>query len=411
MTFNGGAGADVLTGGTMDDIFTGGAGEDTFTGNGGNDTLNGESDNEVFTIDEANNGMIVNGGLTETFTDIEILKGGGGTDSAIVNAVNNGGNPDTIILRVDASDPAILEIDASSAFEQVDIGDISTVTVNGRLGNDNFTIEDDLTSIVGITQIDVNGGDGNDTFAFENAGFLPGSINGEGGTNTLQGDANGNIFTVTMPNEGTLTDSDAGMANKITDGFSNIQNLTGGADDDTFAFEASGTLMGTIDGGTATSETGDTLNVSLVAANSVTAKTVDGDGVDGDFNGGTDNFDNIDTLNATDITIGSSSAVGGMFNFDGVGMDKTVTFQASNQIVILDVISDSSSGESDSLTINLSSMDVDVTSLDDSFGGNLTLNGLGADQTTITGAGANALIIPSNSNVTISDVKITNPEW
>src|SRR5262249_43225266 len=66
------------------------------------------------------------------------------------------------------------------------------------------------------------------------------TIDGGNGSNTLQGPDAANTWQITGPNAGTL---DARLS------YSSVQNLTGGAAGDTFAFQNGGRLSGKIDGG------------------------------------------------------------------------------------------------------------------------------------------------------------------
>ncbi|HUO44617.1 MAG TPA: filamentous hemagglutinin N-terminal domain-containing protein, partial [Burkholderiales bacterium] len=92
----------------------------------------------------------------------------------------------------------------------------------------------------------LTGGSGADSFTL-NGGTLAGNIDGGGGTNTLTADNVANTWTITGSNSGTVTG--------IGGTFSNIQNLTGGAGDDTFVFGDGGSLSGALDGGAGTTNT------------------------------------------------------------------------------------------------------------------------------------------------------------
>ncbi|NJK92566.1 MAG: hypothetical protein HC904_12500, partial [Blastochloris sp.] len=85
----------------------------------------------------------------------------------------------------------------------------------------------------------LSGGSGADSFTFNNAGSVTGSVNGAGDVNTLTGDADGNVFVITGVGVGTL----AGK----TSGWSNVQNLIGGAGLDSFTL-GSGGVIGSVDG-------------------------------------------------------------------------------------------------------------------------------------------------------------------
>src|SRR5262249_52909637 len=85
----------------------------------------------------------------------------------------------------------------------------------------------------GTGPVSILAGRGNDTFLIQN-GFplAPVFLDGGGGTNTLQGPDSPNTWQVTGTNGGSLNG---------TVGFASVQNLLGGAPDDTFAFFPGGT--------------------------------------------------------------------------------------------------------------------------------------------------------------------------
>ncbi|NJK92565.1 MAG: hypothetical protein HC904_12495 [Blastochloris sp.] len=70
---------------------------------------------------------------------------------------------------------------------------------------------------------------------------MSGSLDGGAGSNSLSGDDDGNVFVITGVGVGTL-------AGKTT-GWSNMQNLSGGAGADGFSFVTGGSLAGTLVGG------------------------------------------------------------------------------------------------------------------------------------------------------------------
>ena len=111
-------------------------------------------------------------------------------------------------------------------------------TLIGRSNADTFTINGDYTG-------DIIGGDGADAFIFGNDGRITGNLTGGDGDDRLQGDDDDNRFTLSARNEGTLD-------GKIGGRFFGIENLTGGSGADTFTFEDSGEISGTLEGGMGT---------------------------------------------------------------------------------------------------------------------------------------------------------------
>jgi hypothetical protein len=92
-----------------------------------------------------------------------------------------------------------------------------------------------------VSTLSVLGSAGNDTFTLTGSPAVgPITLNGEGGTNTLVGPNAATTWNVTGANAGNLT----GGFN-----FSNFQNLTGGSAADAFNFSNGASESGTVDGG------------------------------------------------------------------------------------------------------------------------------------------------------------------
>jgi hypothetical protein len=239
-----------LTGGLADDTFTfqnGGKLSGKIDGGGqsavGN-TIVGDNNGDKFTISGTNAGsvaLILPGG----FSNIQNLTGGTGNNSfkfygsgALTGAIDGGmGGNNTIIgndagdtFRINGGDPA------SAAFPAANAG-----TIDGLLGTGGFVDVQNL-----------QGGLGDDTFIFSIGGSLAGAIDGGGAGahgNTVVGDDAGDSFVINATNAGNLAET-GGAGNLLgVGGFAHIQNLTGGASDDTFVFSAPGKLTGKIDGG------------------------------------------------------------------------------------------------------------------------------------------------------------------
>ncbi len=133
----------------------------------------------------------------------------------------------------------------SSGFDNIDMligssadGDLLTGldAIAGWLIDTNSTYTS--TNTLTFSQIDaLTGGSSSDNFTFTNSGNLAGAIDGGAGIDILTGDNDGNEFTISGNDAGTLTGK--------TSGFSNIENITGGAGADIYTF-AGGSLSGTI---------------------------------------------------------------------------------------------------------------------------------------------------------------------
>ena len=198
--------------------------------------------------------------LTGGFTGINQLTGGTGTDSLTgddadatwtlgADAQGNERNSYALMRSVVGGQPATDTLTFSS-FENLTGGSLAdTFNINaahsgdldGRGGTDSFDIRATLTGAL-------TGGAGADRFTLHADGRIAGgSLAGGTGTDTLIGNNNGNAFSLTGNNNGQLADS-AGTA-LIANGFTGIENLTGGTGNDRFAFAAAGSLSGNLVGG------------------------------------------------------------------------------------------------------------------------------------------------------------------
>jgi hypothetical protein len=109
----------------------------------------------------------------------------------------------------------------------------------------------------------VSGGTANDTFVMGTSGWLLGSINGGGGTDSLVGPNIGTNWYVTGANSGAIASTH----------FTGIADLTGGSGGDTFQFSSHAAVSGTVDGGGGTNtldyalySTGVSVNLALGTA-------------------------------------------------------------------------------------------------------------------------------------------------
>ncbi len=135
----------------------------------------------------------------------------------------------------------------------------------GGNDDDTFNIRSDLTA-------NANGSNGSDTFNFGNDGSLGAGfiVGGGGADDIINGDANGNVFTITGVNSGSLTGK--------TNSWSAIANLGGGAGVDNFILNGgslSGTLRNFGAGGDTLSGTGDISGALSVGSGGVISPGVD----------------------------------------------------------------------------------------------------------------------------------------
>ena len=185
-TIRGGAGNDILDGGDGDDVFVTGAvadGDDVMTGGAGNDTADYSARTAALTLNI--DGLADSGEGVEADTintDIETVKGGAGNDTIV-------GSPGNDII----------------------FGGPGDDTITGGLGNDTL-----------------NGDGGNDVFLEGTATSGADTFNGGSGVDTVSYALR--TVAVVASIDGVANDGEAGEMDKVG---TDIENLTGGAGDDT----------------------------------------------------------------------------------------------------------------------------------------------------------------------------------
>ena len=253
-----------LTGGNMDDVFDfGPAGSLTGTIDGtagGTDTIDIADVVGAQTIDLQNTTIA---GVVNDFADIESFVGDNTADFLLgPNLINmwtitgvNDGTVTNVMGTVNFTDvPNLTGGTNTDTFTFLNAG-MLTGAIDGNAGTDRLVGDED-GNIFSITAADtgllagkttgwsnienLNGGSAPDTFTIQPAGSLTGDIVGGGGSDLLAQTAGANLFTIPMPNMGTVKD--------VGGTFSEIENLTGGVDNDTFTFTGDGLLDGTLDG-------------------------------------------------------------------------------------------------------------------------------------------------------------------
>jgi hypothetical protein len=103
----------------------------------------------------------------------------------------------------------------------------------------------DTFNVAGTQPVSLSGGGGFAYFVFAGGASVTGTIDGgTGPSKKIIGPDSDPTWTISSP--------DAGTTSFITEGFSNIDSLTGGSDADTFTFTGTGSLSGSLDGGSGT---------------------------------------------------------------------------------------------------------------------------------------------------------------
>ncbi len=171
----GGAGDDDLTGDGRNNVLVGNAGADVLDGGAGNDDLDGGLGDDELHGGEGN----------------DTLRDGSGNDLFF----GDGGDSDTLVGTA-----------AANTFSVI-------LQNQGNLDGQNF---DDVENL--------DGGAGSDTFEFGVLGMIEGTLRGGLGVDTLS-------YAARFVN--VSVDLTAGTATSISDGVSQVENVTGGSGDDT----------------------------------------------------------------------------------------------------------------------------------------------------------------------------------
>jgi Ca2+-binding RTX toxin-like protein len=279
----GGGGDDTLTGDGSPNRLSGGNGADTIVGGGDTgDTLIGGNDASSDTLTYAGVGTPVTVNLfggapagTDTASEFEQVIGGDNNDTLIgddaVNTLRGGDGDDTLRGRGGAD---LLfgdgGLDTASYSER---NTPVTVSLPGG-GEDTFTDIENLT-----------GGDGGDTLTGDGANNV---LNGGPGDDTLQG--GGGNDTLNGGSEGTVGDTasyaerNTGVTASVTggvageDGYTSIENITGGSGPDDLTGDGSVNRLNGGDGADVIHGGGDTGDI-LVGGNDAASDTLSYAGV------------------------------------------------------------------------------------------------------------------------------------
>jgi Ca2+-binding RTX toxin-like protein len=238
LTLNGGAGNDLLIGSQGNDTFVWnpGDGSDTIEGQAGVDLLDFRGANANENIDVSANGDRVRFSRDVANITMDLH----GVEGIVFHAL--GGTDNITINDVSGTDLALsgVAIDLEGALGSgVGDGQVDTVTVNGRAGNDTMNIST-VNGAVLVTgspatvaifhadasdQLIVDGGAGDDTINASTltAGAIGLTINGGAGNDTLIGGQGADQLF-------------GGDGNDVLIGGAGVDHLSGGAGEDTFVF-------------------------------------------------------------------------------------------------------------------------------------------------------------------------------
>lgn len=340
---------------------TGGSGDDSFTFNGIGSLpglINGGSHSTGDMVDYTGKTSLVSVTLGTNVTNVETLIGRG-TDSTLIGS--NTASTWTITSQNDGSVGTVNFVDfnnltgGSSNDNFVLSGGSVTGIVTGGTGTDSLTANnatnnwniltpnggtvDGIFSFSGIENL--IGGSSADSFAL-NGGSISGSIDGGGGNDSLAGDNVVNIWNITGPDSGDLT----GVGS-----FTSIENLVGRTAVDSFVFDASGSISGSINGGSGVDEVdlsalSGSITVDLTSGEYSNIESYTGNGSNSTFiadsiiNTWTLNSANSGTMNTIDF-VGFASLVGGSsddtFIFSGGAPDTSITGGGGTDTIVADI--------------------------------------------------------------------------
>ncbi|MDT8317030.1 MAG: Ig-like domain-containing protein, partial [bacterium] len=239
-TIEGGAGTNTLYGGDGDDTFIGGAGNDTMDGGIGTDTASYASAGSAITA-SLTNGLGTHGAYIDNYSNIENLTGGSGNDTLTgdsgINVLIGGSGDDTleglagddILTGGDGNDTVSYENSIASVTASLAAQSGSGADV----GNDTYT--DSIENLTGGSGNDILIGDDNDNILTGGAGGD--ELHGGGGSDTASyADAVAAVAAFLSFGSGFVGDA-------LGDTYTSIENLIGGAGNDTLQGNASDNIL------------------------------------------------------------------------------------------------------------------------------------------------------------------------
>jgi len=275
-TLIGNADNNVLNGNLGDDLLEGLAGADTFIGGSGDDTVSYEhsslgvtaSLNSVFTVGPAV--TLTNDALGDTFSSIENLTGSNFSDVLIGDDLSNtltGGSGDDELEGMSGADILVGGLGSDTASYAHSVSAVSVSLTTGVAGFTNIgdAVGDTFQSIENITGSEFNDlliGNSDDNILIGNGG--DDVFEGLAGADTLMGGAGTNTASYAHGTDqsgglgvtASLLDASINTGDALGDSYSQIQNLTGSAFDDSLEGDENNNLLiggagnDTITGGT-----------------------------------------------------------------------------------------------------------------------------------------------------------------
>ena len=233
------------------------------TGGGGSDTIVAQNIVNTWSISGINSGTL----NAITFSDVENLTGGTANDSFVlsdgmgVTGTISGGGGATNTLDYGAYSTGVsVDLQTGTAtnvgsFNGINnfVGGTASDTLTGANVANTWTVNAPNAGDVNGTTFssfeNLTGGTSTDSFTLSGTGSVSGTIGGGADTatnNTLQARDVANTWNITANNAGSVDNVNA---------FTNIGNLTGGTDNDSFVLGNGFGVFGTISGGGGTANT------------------------------------------------------------------------------------------------------------------------------------------------------------
>lgn len=326
---------EALVGGSGNDFFdfTAGGSATSVDGNTGSNSITGRNASNEFTLTAANMGSVALSGSNYlgTFSNIQTLNGSTNVSNNDTLTVFDNDNSwllgSTINSITDTSDNTALIVFTGMETLQGGDGDDhfnftaggSASTVNGNGGNNSITgrnASNDFTLNAANTGSIATGGlDYLDTFS--NIQTLNGSSN-NANADTLTAFNNDHSWIINTAGGGSISDTSDTTTLII---FTNMDNMTGGSNDDAFIVQGTGSLSGDINGGDQISMD----SVHYAISNNVQNNwSIISDNA-GSVNSGEISFTGIEAIRGSDdddtFTISSASFIG---NINGGNDDNDV---------------------------------------------------------------------------------------
>jgi outer membrane protein OmpA-like peptidoglycan-associated protein/Ca2+-binding RTX toxin-like protein len=322
----GGAGSDTLAGNDAANVLMGAAGDDILTGGAGADTLDGGEN--VDTLKESRDADF-------TLADSALTIGSEGNDiiSGIENAELTGGVSANVMDASAFTGNAVL---AGEEGDDIFLAGPGAITYIGGGGNDTLQGEDqsNIWDIIGLDVGLLNGsifeeienligGAVADSFILAAGALVSGLIDGRQGSDRLTGGNTPNIWNITGKNAGKLN-------NKF---FNDIENLTGGEEDDVFIFE--GGSVSSVDGGAGSNTLDYSADTAGVVVDLATGTAT--------YAGSIVDIENVVSGAGDDTIIGALSAVildtgAGVdtLDFSNIASDLTATLHSDGTVSVTD---------------------------------------------------------------------------